>query len=205
MNRERQIAIIATGNLHKLDEIKKILSEFPFDIKSMKDVNLEGLEIVEDGNTFEENALIKARTVMKKTGYVTIADDSGLEVDCINNQPGIYSARFAGENANDAKNNEKLLNMMKDIPENERGARFVCAMAVVFPNGDELVLRGECKGIIGQSPRGKQGFGYDPLFIVPQYNLTFAELGEELKNRISHRAVALTKLNKLLEDKLRSE
>ncbi|KAB3529614.1 XTP/dITP diphosphatase [Alkaliphilus pronyensis] len=205
MKKDKQVAVIATGNLHKLDEIKKILTDFPLEIKSMKDVELDNLEIVEDGKTFEENALIKARIVMEKTGCLTIADDSGLEVDSLNNQPGIYSARFAGEHGNDNKNNQKLLEMMKDIPKENRSARFVCAMAVVFPNKEELVLRGECEGYIGLQAKGSNGFGYDPLFIVPQFNLTFAELGEEKKNEISHRAVALQKLKQLLQIKLRSE
>ncbi|KAB3530029.1 XTP/dITP diphosphatase [Alkaliphilus serpentinus] len=195
---KKEILVIATGNLHKLEEIKKILADFPYDIKSMKDVGLEGLEIIEDGSTFEENALIKAKTIMKKTGYMSIGDDSGLEVEALNNQPGIYSARFAGEPSNDEKNNQKLLALMEGIPLEDRGGRFVCAMAVAFPNGEEIILRGECEGVIGFEKKGVNGFGYDPLFIVPQYNQTFAELGSEIKNKISHRAKALEKLKKEL-------
>ncbi len=190
----KKTIVVATGNQHKLVEIGKIFQGFDVEIKSMKDVGLGQLEIIEDGTTFEENALIKARVVMKKTGYLTIADDSGLEVDALNNQPGIYSARFSGEGATDEKNNEKLLALMEQIQEKERTGRFVCAMAAVYPNGKEVVVRGECHGLIGTEPKGSNGFGYDPLFFVPSLGLTFAELSQEEKNKISHRAKALEKL-----------
>ncbi|MBM7615168.1 XTP/dITP diphosphohydrolase [Alkaliphilus hydrothermalis] len=199
---EKNIAVVATGNKHKLEEIGKILEDFFLQIKSMKDVDLEGLHIVEDGKTFEENALIKARTVMEKTGMFTIADDSGLEVDYIDKQPGIYSARFAGEGATDEMNNKKLLGLLEGVPQEKRSGRFVCAMAAVFPDGDEIVLRGECEGKIGFEEKGKSGFGYDPLFIVPQYDKTFAELGPEIKNQMSHRGRALKKLKEALTKKL---
>lgn len=195
-------AVIATGNKHKLEEIGAILKEFNLKVLSMKDVDLEGLEIIEDGSTFKENSLIKAKAVMEKTGKLTIADDSGLEVDVLDNRPGIFSARFAGENATDKENNNKLLRLLKDIPLEERRARFVCAMAAVFPNGESLVLRGECHGVIGFEPKGEGGFGYDPLFVVKDYNQTFAELGEEKKNKISHRAIALDKLKRELKIQL---
>lgn len=198
-------AVIATGNKHKLEEIGVILKDFQLEVLSMKDVGLDGLEIIEDGNTFEENALIKAKTVMEKTGKLALADDSGLEVDILNNQPGIYSARFAGEHATDRENNDKLLKLLKDIPLENRKARFVCAMAAVFPNGDIIVLRGECSGVIGFEPKGKSGFGYDPLFIIEEYGKTFAELGEERKNKISHRAIALEKLKEELKTRLEGE
>ncbi|MBU5678048.1 XTP/dITP diphosphatase [Alkaliphilus sp. MSJ-5] len=198
-------AVIATGNKHKLEEIGVILKDFQLEVLSMKDVGLDGLEIIEDGNTFEENALIKAKTVMEKTGKLALADDSGLEVDILNNQPGIYSARFAGEHATDKENNDKLLKLLKDIPLEKRKARFVCAMAAVFPNGDIVVLRGECSGVIGFEPKGTSGFGYDPLFIIEEYGKTFAELGEERKNKISHRAIALEKLKEELKTRLEGE
>lgn len=197
--------VIATGNKHKLEEIGAILKGFNLEVLSMKDIGLEGLEIIEDGNTFEENALIKAGAVMDKIGKLVIADDSGLEVDILNNQPGIYSARFAGKNATDDENNKKLLKLLEDVPLNKRTARFVCGMAAVFPNGDTIVLRGECPGIIGFEPKGKGGFGYDPLFIVEKYNKTFAEIGEEKKNKISHRAIALEKLKEELKIRLEGE
>lgn len=198
-------AVIATGNKHKLEEIGVILKDFQLEVLSMKDVGLDGLEIIEDGNTFEENALIKAKTVMEKTGKLALADDSGLEVDILNNQPGIYSARFAGEHATDKENNDKLLKLLKDIPLEKRKARFVCAMAAAFPNEDIVVLRGECSGVIGFEPKGTSGFGYDPLFIIEEYGKTFAELGEERKNKISHRAIALEKLKEELKTRLEGE
>ena len=198
-------AVIATGNKHKLEEIGTILKDFNLKVLSMKDVDLEGLEIIEDGNTFEENALIKARTVMEKTGKLTLADDSGLEVDILDNRPGIFSARFAGENATDEDNNNKLLKLLEDVPLEKRSARFVCAMAAMFPNGESIVLRGECPGLIGFKPKGESGFGYDPLFIVEEYNQTFAQIGEEKKNKISHRAIALEKLKVELKILLKGE
>ncbi|HZK57906.1 MAG TPA: XTP/dITP diphosphatase [Clostridia bacterium] len=195
-------AVIATENKHKLREIGAILKDFHLDALSMKDVGFEGLKIIEDGKTFEENALIKAKAVMKKTGKLAIADDSGLEVDILDNQPGIHSARFAGENATDDENNKKLLELLEGVPLHNRTARFVCNMVAVFPNGDTIVSRGECSGIIGFEPEGKSGFGYDPLFMVKEYNKTFAEMGEKEKNKISHRAVALEKLKEKLKIKL---
>ncbi|HZK37862.1 MAG TPA: XTP/dITP diphosphatase [Clostridia bacterium] len=198
-------AVIATENEHKLKEIGAILKDLQLEVLSIRDAGLESLKIIENGDTFEENALIKARAVMEKTGKLAIADDSGLEVDMLNSQPGIYSARFAGENATDDENNKKLLKLLEDVPLHDRTARFVCSIAAVFPNGDTIVLRGECPGIIGLEPKGKGGFGYDPLFIVEKYNKTFAELGEEKKNRISHRAVALEKLKKELKSRLKNE
>lgn len=198
-------AVIATENKHKLREIGEILKSFHLEVLSMGDAGLAGLEIAEDGSTFEENALIKAKTVMKKTGKLAIADDSGLEVEVLNNQPGIYSARFAGEGATDDENNEKLLKLLKDIPLHKRAARFVCSIAAAFPNGDTFTLRGECRGIIGFELKGEDGFGYDPLFIAETYNKTFAEIGEEKKNKISHRAVALEKLKEKLKMKLEGE
>jgi len=194
----KQTMIIATSNSHKLKEIKSILLDFPIEIKSMDEIGLGGLEIVEDGSTFEENAIIKAKTVMDKTGLPCIADDSGLEVDAINKAPGIYSARFAGEKATDEKNNEKLLDLLGDIPEKDRTARFVCAIALVFPEGNNIVTRGTCEGIIGFTQKGKGGFGYDPLFIVPSLNMTFGEIDPNVKNKISHRANALEKLKERL-------
>ena len=195
-------AVIATENEHKLKEIGDILKNFHLGILSIKDVGLEGLEIIEDGKTFKENALIKAKAVMEKTGRLTIADDSGLEVDILDNQPGIHSARFAGENATDYENNKKLLKLLEGIPLHDRTARFVCVMVAVFPNGDIVVSRGECPGIISFEPKGESGFGYDPLFIVKECNKTFAEMGEEEKNKVSHRAVALEDLKEKLKTRL---
>lgn len=194
--------VIASKNKHKLEEIKAILKDFPLTIESMDEVGLENLEIIEDGETFEENSMKKAVEVMKETGAIAIADDSGLEVKAIDNQPGVYSARFSGEGATDEKNNEKLLHMLKELPMEERNARFVSVISVAFPDGKKISVRGECKGFIGFEKKGESGFGYDPLFIVPEYDKTFAELGSEIKNKISHRANALEKLKVALGEVL---
>lgn len=183
--------VIATNNAHKLEEIGAILEDFDYTIYSLKDVNLGGIEIVEDGKTFEHNALIKARTIAKLTNKIAISDDSGLEVDAIGKKPGIYSARYAGENATDEQNREKLLKALANTPMSKRTARFVSAIAVVFPDGKEFVVRGTCEGCIGFEEKGKNGFGYDSLFIVDGYNKTFGEIPAAVKNSISHRANAL--------------
>ena len=183
--------VISTGNAHKLEEIGAILKDLDYNIHSLKDVNLDDLDIEENGKTFEHNALIKARTVAKLTNMITIADDSGLEVDAIGKKPGIYSARYAGENATDEENREKLLKALKNTPISHRTGRFVCCIAVVFPDGKEFVVRGTCEGTIAFEEKGKNGFGYDSLFIVDEYNKTFAELPSTVKNAISHRARAL--------------
>lgn len=183
--------VISTGNAHKLEEIGAILRDLDYNIYSLKDVNLGNLDIEENGKTFEHNALIKARTVAKLTNKITIADDSGLEVDAIGKKPGIYSARYAGENATDEENREKLLKALKNTPISHRSGRFVCCIAVVFPDGKEFVVRGTCEGTIAFEEKGKNGFGYDSLFLVDNYNKTFAELPAAVKNSISHRAKAL--------------
>ena len=183
--------VIATNNAHKLEEIGAILEDFDYKIYSLKDINLGGIEIVEDGKTFEHNALIKARTIAKLTNKIAISDDSGLEVDAIGKKPGIYSARYAGENATDEQNREKLLKALANTPMSKRTARFVSAIAVVFPDGKEFVVRGTCEGYIGFEEKGKNGFGYDSLFIVDGYNKTFGEIPAAVKNSISHRANAL--------------
>lgn len=183
--------VISTGNAHKLEEIGAILRDLDYNIYSLKDVNLGNLDIEENGKTFEHNALIKARTVAKLTNKITIADDSGLEVDAIGKKPGIYSARYAGENATDEENREKLLKALKNTSISHRSGRFVCCIAVVFPDGKEFVVRGTCEGTIAFEEKGKNGFGYDSLFLVDNYNKTFAELPAAVKNGISHRAKAL--------------
>lgn len=183
--------VIATNNAHKLEEIGAILDDFDYTIYSLKDVDLGGIEIVEDGKTFEHNALIKARTIAKLTNKIAISDDSGLEVDAIGKKPGVYSARYAGENATDEENRQKLVKALANIPASQRTARFVSAIAVVFPDGKEFVVRGTCEGSIGFEEKGKNGFGYDSLFIVNGYNKTFAEMPATIKNGISHRANAL--------------
>lgn len=192
--------IVASGNQHKVDEVKAILSPLGFEIQSMKEAGVN-IEIEEKGQSFEENALTKARAIAALTNKIVLADDSGLEVKALNNAPGIYSARYAGEHGNDRANNEKLLKELKNVPMEDRQARFCCAIAMVFPGGREIVVEGECKGRIGTEPMGHNGFGYDPLFVIPELGKTFAQLDQEEKNRISHRAKALEKLKKVLQDR----
>ncbi|HEX9063403.1 MAG TPA: XTP/dITP diphosphatase [Clostridia bacterium] len=182
--------IIATKNKGKICEIKEILKEFPFNVVSMESVGIHN-DIEENGTTFEENALIKAREIAFITGGIVMADDSGLEVDYLGGAPGIYSSRFAGEGASDRDRNNKLLSMLSGVPAEKRTARFVCVIAVVLPDKTFFTVRGECEGRIGLKEEGSNGFGYDPLFFLPEYNLTTAQLPTDEKNRISHRGKAL--------------
>ncbi|MGE5473202.1 MAG: XTP/dITP diphosphatase [Ignavibacteriales bacterium] len=193
--------ITATKNKGKIAEIKQILKDLPAEVVSMVEEGIN-LEIVENGQTFEENALIKARAIKEHTNGIALADDSGLVVDALDGAPGVYSSRFAGEPSNDDKNNEKLLSMMNGIEQTKRTARFICVIAVIMNDGREFCVRGECEGRIGYEPKGSNGFGYDPLFFMPEYGKTMAELEPGIKNQISHRAKALEKfkieLKKLL-------
>lgn len=193
--------IFATGNEGKMKEIRMILKDFPVEVVSMKEAGVDA-DIVEDGKTFEENALIKAREIMKLTGDIVLADDSGLEVDYLDKAPGIYSARFLGEDTSyDIKNNY-ILDKLSGVPREERTARFVCAMAAVFPDGEEVVRRGTIEGIIGYEIAGENGFGYDPIFYLPEYGCTSAQLEPEKKNEISHRGKALCALTEAIKDRL---
>ena len=182
--------VVATKNKGKLREIKEILQNFTFDVIPMEEAGIN-IEIVENGKTFEENAIIKARGIQKLTGEIVMADDSGLEVDYLNGAPGIYSARFAGEGASDQDRVKKLLGLLKEVPFENRTARFVCAVAVVFPGESSFVVRGTCEGYISLKPEGDKGFGYDPVFFLPEYDKTIAQMQAEEKNRISHRGRAL--------------
>lgn len=193
--------IAASSNAHKIKEIQAIMSKFGMEVVSRKDAGVADFEIEEDGETFEENSYKKALEIMKASGQITVADDSGLMVDYIGGAPGVYSARFAGEQCDDAKNNEKLLKLLAEVPDKERTAKFVSVITLIFPDGETLVARGECPGRIIHTPAGENGFGYDPLFVPDGYNKTFAQLSEEEKNSISHRAKALEKLEKLLEER----
>ncbi len=192
--------IAATNNSHKLEEISAILKDMGIEVKSMAAAGLD-MEIEENGNTFIENALIKARQVWRVTGKAAIADDSGLEVDALNGQPGVRSARYSGETGanKDIKNNEKLKKALKDIPDDKRNARFCSAIAAVFPDGKEITAEGYVYGKIGYVEKGEHGFGYDPLFIVDGYGRTMAEIDSAEKNKISHRANALKEFVKKLE------
>jgi XTP/dITP diphosphohydrolase len=189
--------VIATHNEGKLREIKDILAPWGFKILSLKD--FPGIpEIIEDGSTFAENAAKKAREVARQTGRLAIADDSGLVVDALQGKPGVFSSRYGGEKATDEQKFQKLLAEMSEIPEGKRQAAFVCTLAVAAPQGEVELLEGRCRGQIAFAPRGKHGFGYDPIFFLPELGKTMAELDPEVKNRISHRARALEKLKELL-------
>ena len=200
----RKRLILSTGNSNKVEEIKDILKDLPIDVLSKDDLGLKDFEIEEDGETLEENAIKKASVLAERVEGIVIADDSGLFVDYLNGAPGLHSARYSGDNANDRDNNIKLLKELKGVPMEKRGAFFRTAIALIGSDGKATTLIGECKGAIGFEPKGDKGFGYDPLFIVGGYDKTFAELGEEVKNKISHRAKALDKLkeemSKILED-----
>ena len=190
--------IFATGNENKMKEIREVLGALPLEILSMKEAGVSA-DIVEDGKTFEENALIKARAICKLAGEMVLADDSGLEIDYLNKEPGIYSARYMGEDTSYHIKNKSLIDRLEGVPDEKRTARFVCAIAAVFPDGKELVVRGTVEGIIGYEEKGENGFGYDPIFYLPERGCTTAELPPEEKNSISHRGNALRLMKELLE------
>jgi len=189
--------VIATRNLGKLREMGAILASLSLKLRSLKDFP-EIPDVVEDGATFSENAGKKARTVAHLTGRLTIADDSGLCVDALQGRPGIFSSRFAGDEASDREKYQELLDEMTGVPEGQRGAEFICVMAIVSPEGEMQTVEGKCRGRITFTPQGKHGFGFDPIFFVPEFGKTMAELEPEVKNQISHRAQALKKLNLIL-------
>lgn len=189
--------VIATSNQNKLKEFRALLKDYRVNLLSLKHFShIPG--IVEDGSTFVENARKKATLVARATGKLTIADDSGIEVEALGGRPGVYSARFAGEGAGDAENNAKLLEELKGIPVDKRGAGFKCVLCIATPDGETACVEGECRGVISDGLRGHHGFGYDPLFLVPECNQTFSEMPPEQKNRISHRSRALEKLLDIL-------
>jgi len=193
--------IVATKNKAKLIEIKSVLRDFPLEVISMEEVGLHE-DIDECGETFEENALIKAEKIFELSGQAVIADDSGLCVDYLNGAPGIYSARFAGENGTTLERNNKLLGLLRDVPHEKRTARFVCAIAVVFSDTDKFIVTGTLEGYIATNFSGNNGFGYDPLFFVPEYNITMAELTSPQKNKISHRGKALVAMVEELKNRM---
>ena len=182
--------VIATGNKDKVREINEILKGTEFDAVSMKEIGIDP-EIIEDADSFEGNALIKARTVHELTKEYVMADDSGLCIDALNGAPGIYSARFCGEDSTYEEKFKKIFEMLKDVPEEKRTAHFVCAIAVVRPDGSSFTVRGECHGILHEKPMGEGGFGYDPIFYVPEFGMTTAQMTKDQKNSISHRGKAL--------------
>ncbi len=185
--------VLASQNKHKAEEIKKILGS-NFEIKTMYEAGLSNFEIIEDGNTFEENAAKKAVSVFNEINMPVIADDSGLCVEHLGGAPGVHTARFAGENASDSENIDKLLSELKNVPFEKRAAKFVCVIAFIENSADNIkYFRGECSGFILDERRGISGFGYDPVFYYKEYEKTLAELGEDVKNTISHRYKALKK------------
>ena len=189
--------VVATGNKGKLREIREILSDI--EVLGLLDVGID-IDVEETGETFAENAFIKANAIANMTDMAVLADDSGLVVDPLGGRPGVYSARYAGENATDEGNVEKLLSELRTIPEQERTARFVCAMCLIFPDGSKIETFGEsCSGYIIDTPRGDNGFGYDPVFFAPDFGKTFSEMTMEEKNQVSHRKAALFALSERLK------
>ncbi len=190
--------IFATGNAGKMAEIKEILADLEIPVLSMKEAGITA-DILENGKSFEENADIKAKAIMELTGDVVLADDSGLEIDYLNGEPGIYSARYMGEDTSYKIKNQSLIERLEGVPDEKRTARFVCAISAALPDGRILRSRGTIEGIIGYEERGENGFGYDPIFYLPEYQRTTAELSPEMKNELSHRGKAL----RIMKEKLR--
>ena len=193
--------IFATGNKAKLREVREIVADLGIEVVSMKDAGID-VEIIEDGKTFAENALIKARTVCAACGEVTMSDDSGLVIDALNDEPGILSARYMGEDTSYHVKNMNLVGRLEGVPEKDRTARFVCAIACVFPDGRELTCQETFEGIIGYEEKGENGFGYDPIFYLPEKGCYSAELAPEEKNAVSHRGKALRAMRRKLEEVL---
>jgi XTP/dITP diphosphohydrolase len=191
--------IVASNNDHKIKEIKEMLSQFPFEVLSLKEANID-IDVEETGSTFIENAYIKASEIFKIAhGNMVLADDSGLSVEALNGAPGVFSARFAGVHGDNKANNDKLLYLLEGISEKQRKAKFICAMVLIVNEEEIVKVQGEAEGIITAEFRGEEGFGYDPLFFVPKFKKTFAQMSSEEKNAISHRGMALDKLKSELE------
>lgn len=190
--------VFATGNQDKMREIREIMADCDVEIFSMKEEGIS-VDIVEDGKTFEENSLIKARAVAQQTDAIVLADDSGLEIDYLNKEPGVYSARYMGEDTSYSIKNRNLIERLDSVAKEDRTARFVCAIAAVLPDGQELVTRQTMEGYIGWEPEGENGFGYDPIFYLPEYGCYSGELPLEVKNSLSHRGKAL----RLMKEELR--
>lgn len=190
--------IFATKNKNKMKEIREILADKDYEILSMEEAGIS-IDVVEDGTTFEENALIKSRAIRDYVkDAIVLSDDSGLEIDYLGGAPGIYSARFEGVDTPYSVKNQIILNKLEGVPDEERTARFVCAVAAAFPDGTDQVVRGTIEGMIGYESAGENGFGYDPIFFVPEYRCTTAEMSAEQKNEISHRGKALRMIAKYL-------
>lgn len=200
--------ILASNNEHKVKEIKEILKDFNLDILSLNEAGIN-IEVDEDGKTFEENSFKKANEIKDyliskgESDFIVMADDSGIEVDYLDGAPGIYSARYAGEHGDDSKNNEKLLEALKGVKEEERKANFICVIVAITDKGEKIVAEGKSYGLILEALSGSEGFGYDPLFFVPEYKKTFAEMTSDEKNSVSHRGRALEKLKSRLKEVLK--
>lgn len=189
--------IFATGNAGKMKEVRMLLKDLDYEIVSMKEAGVD-IDIIEDGKTFEENALIKARAIARETGELVLADDSGLEIDYFDKAPGVYSSRYLGEDTPYDVKNRMILERMKGVEDEKRTARFVCVIAAVFPDGTSKTVRETIEGMIGYEIKGENGFGYDPIFYLPEYGCTSAEIPLEEKNKISHRGKALKKMRELI-------
>lgn len=192
--------IFATSNEGKMKEVRSILEDLNVEVLSMKEAGIF-IDVVEDGSTFEENAAIKATAIQKECGEIVLADDSGLEVDYLNKEPGIYSARYMGEDTSYRIKNKSLIDRLEGVEGEDRSARFVCAIAAAFPDGCVEITRGTIEGQIGYEEKGENGFGYDPIFYVPEYGCTTAELSLEQKNEASHRGKALRKMKEIIRAK----
>ncbi len=197
--------IFATGNQGKMREIRNILADMDVEVLSMKEAGISGDAIVEDGTTFEENAIIKAKAVAKETKHIVLADDSGLEIDYLNKEPGIYSARYMGEDTSYDIKNRNLIERLEGVPDEKRTARFVCAIAAVMPDGEVLTTKGTMEGRIGYEQKGSNGFGYDPIFYLPKQGCYSAQLSAEEKNAISHRGKALEAMKEEIRKKFEKE
>ena len=193
--------IFATGNQGKMREIKQIMADMEVEVVSMKEAGI-CIDIEENGNTFEENALIKARAIANEAKTIVLADDSGLEIDFLDKAPGVLSARYMGEDTPYEVKNAHILELLKDVQGKERSARFVCSIAAVFPDGREFTTYATIEGEIAHKSAGENGFGYDPIFFVPEFDKTTAQLSAEEKNKISHRGKALTKMKEILQNEI---
>ena len=189
--------IFATSNEGKMKEVRAILEDIGMEVLSMKEAGIH-VDVVEDGTTFEENAVIKATEIQKVCGEIVLADDSGLEIDYLNKEPGIYSARYMGEDTSYRIKNQNLIDRLEGVEDEKRTARFVCAIAAAFPDGTVEVTRGTIEGRIGYEESGENGFGYDPIFYVPEYGCTTAQLSPEQKNEVSHRGKALREMKEVI-------
>lgn len=196
--------VFATGNEGKLREIREILADFSIEVISMKEVGIDE-EIEENGTSFKENSLIKSRFICEKSGLPALADDSGLEIDYLGGEPGIYSARYLGRDTDYEIKNNLIIEKLRNAKPHERGARFVCSISLVLPDGREFVTDGVMEGEIAHEIKGENGFGYDPIFFLPEYGMSSAEISREEKNKISHRGKALRAMVDVIRDLVKTE